>query len=214
MLYLFTGSDSAKVGQKVAATIASLRAKKPDASVVAVSEVITPELADELIGGQGLFERKLIISLNGAFSGDEGDELLGRLAEMQASENIFLAKEPVLSKKVLEKIEKYSEKIFTFDLAPSGPKANDFEIANAIERRDKKTTWMLLIEAYERGSAPEALHGMLFWKFKTLLTKKSFRTFSEIEIRILLKKLVIIYHESRRGKTSLPEALEEFVLSV
>lgn len=215
MLYIFSGSDTLKVAEKANTLILSLRTKKPDASVVFVSEEITDTLLDELTAGQGLFERKLIAIFEHVFDDvNSFEHISDHLVQLKASENIFIFKEGALLKKPKTAAEKYAEKFFEFMPAEKTAKPNDFVLADALARRDKKTAWVLYREAVERGSAPEALHGMLFWKVKTMLQKKSFGAFSESELRAALQKLVTIYHEVRRGRGEMAESVEEFVLGV
>jgi hypothetical protein len=215
VIYIFTGSDFGKAAEKAASTLRSLREKKPDASIISVSEELTPALIDELVGGQGLFERKIVASFEHVFDDAEAFETIAdRLSELKESENIFLFKEGTLPKKVRAAAEKHAEKIWEFTTVEKQEKFSDFALADAVGKRDRKGAWVLLIEAYARGAAPEALHGMLFWKLKTLLLQKTFRAFTENELRAQIKTLVALYHEARRGKGELTEKLEAFVLSI
>ncbi len=215
MLYVFSGTDTRKVAEKANTLVATLRAKKPDASIVHVSEEITDTLIDELVGGQGLFERKLIAVLEHIFDDTESFEVIShRLTDFKGSENIFIFKEGALLKKPKTAVEKYAEKFFEFTASKETVRPNDFALADAVGRRDKKSAWVLYLEAIDRGSAPEALHGMVFWKLKTMLQRKTFGAFSESELREFLKKLVTVYHEARRGRGEMKEGVEEFVLGI
>ena len=62
MLYAILGNDRDKAGKKARELVMSLREKKPDASYLAIGdEELTESRLVELLGGQGLFENKLIV---------------------------------------------------------------------------------------------------------------------------------------------------------
>jgi hypothetical protein len=53
------------------------------------------------------------------------------------------------------------------------PKINTFAIADAYGKRDKVAAWVLYCQAIEKGTEPEAISGMLFWKIKTMIQNGS-----------------------------------------
>ncbi len=65
----------------------------------------------------------------------------------------------------------------------------------------------------EKGEAPEAIAGMLFWKIKTLLTGSSTKPFTRPELLQASSSLVDIYHKSHRGECDMEQALEQFILT-
>jgi len=75
MIYVFHGN---KTLSKFTKLIESLLKKKPDASVFKInSESFSEDQLKELIQGQGLFEKKYIVSLNGVL---QEEEILSKLA--------------------------------------------------------------------------------------------------------------------------------------
>ena len=67
---------------------------------------------------------------------------------------------------------------------------------------------MLYRKAIDKGEAPEALHGMLFWKVKSIILAGD----KNKELLILLDKLITVYHEARRGNGELETGVERFIL--
>lgn len=211
MIYLLHGSDIKKSHQKLRDLVSSLIKKKPDAS----HERLTTEnfevgRLDELISSAGLFSAKAIIEADRLLKDKETKELvLKRLKEIAVSENIFIFLESELDKKTLEKFEKLAEKVQEFnqkslDFARDDRKDfNVFSITHALARRDRKQLWVIYTKARLKDIAPEEIHGILFWQVKKMSGAKD-----------LSSRLVSIYHEARRGKTELDNALERFILEV
>ena len=115
-----------------------------------------------------------------------------------------------LDKATITKIEKKAEKTMMFDLVEKSLKSeyNAFALADAFGRGNKKEAWVLYRKAIDKGEAVEAIHGMIFWKVKTMILNG----ISEKDLYPTLEKLIDIYHESRRGKYELETKLEEIIL--
>jgi DNA polymerase III delta subunit len=148
-----------------------------------------------------------------------------------------LIREVSLKKPLLAKIEKYGE-ISQFML-PKKEKKNDFSafaLADAAMVRDRKTAWVEFEKSRRKGEAMEALHGMLFWAFKTLtavatLPKadalasgikansytsglRGMEKYKPAEICTRLDDLKDMYHRAHRGECDLEYSLEQFLLQL
>lgn len=216
MIYFFHGTDTDKARYKAHELIDSLRKKRPDASFFSInSENFNPTQLQEYIGGQGLFSNKYIVFLDRLCEKKEVKaDFIDVLKEISESENIFIALEGKLDKATTTKIEKKSEKSAAFDLKENQIKEEDsnvFELANVLGRKDKKELWMLYREYVDRGSAPEELHGILFWKAKTMMLSGS-SAWNQHELTVLIDGLITVYHEARRGTHELETGLEAFLL--
>ncbi len=218
MIYLYHGTDTDASRTKAHDLIESLRRKKPDASFFRIdSETITPELLEEYTSGQGLFVEKSIVLINHPCENkDTKAVFLDYLDLLRESQNIFIVLEGKIDKATLTKLEKKTEKVVVCDLSQKKvvKEYNAFALADAVGNRNKKEAWILYVSARKRGDVPEALHGMIFWKIKTLLLNKIFSTWKEKELKSMLTHLITIYHESRRGGPDLDSALEETLLSL
>lgn len=230
MIYIFYGD---KTLSKFTNLIDKLLIKKPDASVFKInSESFKEDQLEELIGGQGLFEKKYVVSLNGVL---KEESILSSLKEIKESENIFVFWEEEIDKKTLKKLEKYAEKIQGSEgKLEKRENFNMFSLSDAFGRRDRKQLWVLYQKALNEDVRPEEVHGIFFWQAKSMTlaqstnspeeaNMKSFpynkakgfsKNFSGEELNSTLTKLVSIYHDSRRGIHDFDIALERFVLEV
>lgn len=218
MIYFFHGTDTDKARMKVHELISSLRKKKPDAAFFSInSENFNLAQLQEYIGGQGLFSNKYIVFLDRLCEKKEVKaDFINALKEISESENIFIILEGKIDKATSAKIEKKSEKVVAFDLKEIEKKEEDlnvFELANALGRKDKKELWMLYRGYVDKGNAPEELHGILFWKAKTMLLAGGNGYWKQEELLSFIDGLITVYHESRRGTHELETGLEAFLLN-
>lgn len=225
MIYFFHGTDTEKVRIKANELADSLRKKKPDASFFKMSsenfDIVTLQ---EYIGGQGLFSNKYIVLLDRLCDDKEvKDQFITLLKEIKESENIFIIFEGKIDKATTTKIKKNAEKTATFDLSEKEEREvkakkeeglNIFEIANALGEKNKKHLWIIYRQLIEEGNAPEEIHGVLFWKAKTMLLGGGTHTWSDDELSKLIDDLITIYHESRRGTHELETGLEALLVGI
>lgn len=191
MLYLLHGTNFKKSREKLHSMTDSLLKKKPDASFFKLdASNFSESQLDELVGGQGLFEQKYIVQMDGLLEyAKTKDFVVDRIDEIAKSENIFILIEENITKPVLKKIEKVAQKIQEFssfakamenkgggrkfsvvgggelDLADF----NIFDLADAFGKRDKKNLWVLYQKAKMRNIPDEEIHGILNWQLKSIL---------------------------------------------
>jgi len=241
MIYFLYGSDTAKVREKLNALTGAMTAKKPDAAFFKIdADNFSEARFDELVLGQGLFEQKYIIAVDGVFEKkDAKDFIFEKLEEIGRSDNIFIFLENKIVKADISKIKKYAEKVLEFEKKEPDTKEekfNVFSLTDAIGRRDRKSAWVVFQEAVFSGLSPEELHGTIFWQIKNiLLVKRSTETtasvlgmkpfvfnkttsfaknFSEGELKNMISDLVSMYHNARKSGTLLEVHMERFVLSI
>jgi len=239
MLYLLHGTDTGRGREKLGSLLESLYKKKPDASVIRVDDEQFDALAlDELISGQGLFERKQIIVFDNVFRNTVAMEVISQsLKDIASSQNIFILFEETLDKKILSKFQKHAEKIQEFDKKDSGDTKKPFDIfslTDAFGKRDKKKLWVLYQKARMHNVSNEEVHGILFWQIKSMLRagsalsakeaglnpfvyKKAIAfqsNYSNAELKALSAALISLYHDARRGRHDLGISLERFVLGI
>lgn len=122
-----------------------------------------------------------------------------------------------------EEFKRTSEQVF-----------NVFAMADALSRKDKKSLWLLLHDAFRAGLSSEEIIGTLWWQLKTLRlatvaqtaseagmkdfpfnkAKRSLSKFADGELELLSRSLLAAYHNARLGKLELDLALERWVLTV
>ncbi len=214
MIYLYHGTDIDKARVKAHDLISSLQKKKPDASFFKMdSENFNESILSEYIESQGLFSNKYIVFLDRISENKDNKEILiSNIDEIKESGNIFIILEGKLDKATATKIEKKSEKFVVFQIEEEAkPVFNAFALADAFGKRNKKEAWFLYRKSVDKGEAPEALHGMIFWKVKSMLLS-GFGGWSESELKKTLHELILIYHDARRGKHDLETRLERYLL--
>ncbi len=238
MLYFFYGTDGAAARAKARELLESLQKEEPDARVFRIDPERWVEVhLEELIGGQGLFEQKLLVFADRLFENEEAEAAIEKnLSEIGKSNNIFIFLEQKVRKPFLLEITEVAEEAeeFASKEAKKKPEFDIFSLTDAFGRRDKKNLWALFQKAVASGAAPEEIHGMLFWQLKSMLLAmhcknaeeagvKPFvwskaRTFaknwSEGELKKLSSRLVSLYHDSHRGLHEFPIALERLILSL
>lgn len=221
MIYFLHGTDVDKAREKAKALIDSLLKKKPDASFFKMDRENWDESRlKEFIESQGLFESKYIVFLDRIAEDKKiKDDYLSKMKEIGESNNIFIILEGKLDKVSLGKIEKKSEKTQEFNLPEELKNSKHeeysaFALADAVGKRDRKNAWILYRKAIDKGEAPEALQGMMFWKVKTMIMSGYPSTYSKEELYGLANRLIVVYHDSRRGIHELETGVEALILTL
>lgn len=238
MLYVIYGTDIEKAREKSHTLFEALKTKKPDASAgILTAEVVTQDKLEELTQSQGLFENKQIIFMDRTLENkDVREVIIEKIDAIAESPNIFIFFEGKLTKEVLKKLEKRSEKIQEYVLDEETPKesSNFFALADALGSRDKKKLWTLFRDAVDKDAVPEEIHGILWWQAKSLAlaaktknateaglnpfvygkSKRFLSNWKEGEIDTMLSKLAHMYHEAHRGKVDFETELEKFTLDL
>jgi DNA polymerase III delta subunit len=240
MLYVFYGTDTARLSYARDTLVKNLLVETPETSVHHIEgENFSIEECERLLVSQGLFSPSIIVILQSFLENEKARSFLEKNIKNIASSHIlFVVQEKELPKALLTKCEKYSESVSHFSIHESKKYAfNSFQLTDAVGKRDKRNAWLLLIKALREGKSAEEVQGLLFWQIKTMLLVKRARdntTSSELGIKPFVfqkthafcenytleelcarsKMLVALYHEARMGGETLPLALERFVLTL
>ncbi len=238
MIYLIYGTDIDKAREKARGLFDALRQKKPDASLGTITaEVVSESLIEELTATQGLFENKQILFVEKTLEHKDAKEIiLTNLSKLAESPNIFIFFEGKLTKEIVKKFEKHSEKVTVYESETEKPKeaGSFFALADAFGARDKKKLWLLMREAFDNDAVPEEIHGILFWQAKALVlaqktasasetglnpfvyskAERYLGNFKEGELDTYVSRLVSLYHEAHRGKKDFEKELELFALDI
>jgi DNA polymerase III delta subunit len=240
MIYLLHGDNFIKLRNKVRDILASVTKKNPDASYFKLSsDNWSKEKLEEFIGGQGLFQSKYTVVLDGLISHKESaPHVTEALEEISVSPNIFIITEENLTKESLKKISKYAEKTQEFltgkKIKKIGEDFNVFSLTDAFGARDKKRLWILYQSALKNSMEPKEIHRLLFWQVKAMIAARNSKgakesglnpfvyrkalgfskNFTKEELNTLSSRLVSLYHDSRRGILDFDIALERFLLEI
>jgi DNA polymerase III delta subunit len=239
MLYILHGADFGKRSKKIRELTDILLAKKPGTLLVKIeADEIGEGGLKEYIGGQGLFERKLIIVLSGLLDDKEKrEEISGEAENLAASDNIFITTDESIPPKLLADLSEHAEKVQEFSLR-SGIKTefNIFGMADAVGARDRMASWVNFLKAVESGAEAEEIHGVVLWQMKNIALAKTAegsaeklkkagvspfvagkairysKNYTESELKKIMAGLVALYHDSHRGMVDLMCGLEKFIL--
>lgn len=216
MIYLFHGSDSAKVRAKAFAWVAAARAKQPDAPYLRIdASELSKERIAEAVASQGLFFSKSLVLIDDPFANAETAELfLEHLDALAESLNPIAVLAPKLLTARVKKVEGKAEKVFVVDVKAKPP-ARGFNagLVNALGAKDGKALWKEVQKAYREGDAPEAVHGLLHWKARDMMQKGSPK-WGKDGAQKLSRELIELLSDSRGGDLELSLALERFALSL
>lgn len=235
MLYIFHGTDTAKVRAKAHSLIDTLQKKRPDAEVFWMdSETFASEKLKELTESQGLFSLKYIVVLNRVFENKDAKQaVLEAVSALAQAEHVFVMVEEAFGTKEITAFQKHATQMVAYDAQKTEKQTfNTFSLSDALGARDKKKLWMLYIQAKDAGVSDEEIHGVLWWQAKSMMlasttksaeeaglkpfvfskAKKFAVNFSGTELPRVLADLMELYHRSRRGEYDLGTALEAWIL--
>lgn len=211
MLHFFSGTDreKARAQMKKAVDVAA----KKNAFVVRITDANTLEDFEMSLRGGGMFDERRVIVFDGVLGNSEmSDVFMSALPHIKSSEEEFFVYEEKPDAATRKQVEKYAQTSERFDAAKKIDGGTTiFALANAVRRGDKKELWV----AYMRESltsAPEAIHGVLFWGAKDMFLKARGES-ERARAQKLIFCLAELPHESRRKGYELGYALEQFVLS-
>lgn len=212
MLHVITGADRKKARAALwKAVRAAAQTHAARIAHVREGESAARDIRESL-QGEGLFgERRVLVCDEVCGQEDARLALVSLLAHCKAMKTpcfVYEEKPDAEAKRVLKK---YADSYDEYALAKKEQDDGAFSVAHALGRRDKKALWVSYISALSHGASPEAIHGILFWKVKALLSGGK-TAFSETELRALVKALATLPHEARRRGLDMEYALERFLL--
>lgn len=212
MFYFFHGSDRDKA--RTALNKALEKAVK-QADVLRITDAHSVADLQSALQGPGMFAKARVVVLDSVLGGDNEEmraNLIGGLENLRDSEEYFYILEGALDAATRKQIEKYAEKSEKFDAPKKEKDTTIFALSGALQKGDRKALWVGLMREFAKGSAPEAVHGLLFWGAKRMLLGARSENDST-RAKKLVANLAELPHESRRRGEDLEYSLERFVLS-
>ncbi len=210
-MQLFLGTDREKARTKMNAAVA--KAGK-GAEVIRITDAHTLEDLHAALRGGGMFGGKRVLVFEGVLQNPELQEtFLASLEAISKSDDAsFIYEEKPLAD-VRKKLEKFAESVEKFDAPKKERDTSIFKVADAMRAADKKALWVTYMNEIAKGSAPEAVHGILFWTAKDMVQKSSSADTRARALR-LVATLAELPHEARRRGEDVEYALERFVLTI
>ncbi len=233
MLTVFFGNDTGMV-RTAALNHANLCAHTSAQIGHYTSENLEPGELSLLASAQSLFSEPLVYVLDMLSADSERfEELLATLPALSEASYEFIMIEEALTAPVQKVLTEAGATLNEYTRAKDR-RFNTFALGDAFLLRDKKTLWLLLMDARQAGISVEEIVGTLFWQLKVL--RLTFRTnnaeeaglkpfvyqkatrahnrFTKSEADKWSRSLLTMYHEGHNGKTDLELALEAWVLAL
>lgn len=207
MMYLYLGTDREAARAKLASSVAKLKAQ-----IVRISDAHNSDDLRAALQGGGLFAEKRAVILEGVCTNVEMlPVLVEALPRLKESDNVYFIYEEKPLADIKKKLEKYAETTEKFD-APKKPRdVSIFAISAALRAADRKKLWVSYMKEVQKGGAPEAIHGVLFWAAKDMFLKS--RGAEHERAGRLVAVLAELPHAARKRGEDLEYALERFMLS-
>jgi len=233
MLYLYYGNDVPKVRAKAFTSLEALTQGEIIPTYV-TCENYEEGIITDAVEGQSLFGGVQIIVID-TLSEDAAlfEQVLTHVPHMAGSANHFIWIEGVLKAPEKKKIQAHAS-LAEEITGDTKAKFNTFSLTDALLRRDKKSLWILLMEAWQAGVSNEEIIGILFWQIKILRlasktksaeeagqkpfiynkAKSALRNFKAGDLERLGEGLLSIYHDGHAGKIDTALGLEKWVLTL
>lgn len=233
MLKVFFGNDTIKVRREALLSVDTLRSS--GASVVTIEEGnYQSGVIANAAAAVSLFGEALVYLVDTPSTDTEMyQEVIDSLELMQSGAHTFIVIESTLLAPEKKKFEKYASEMNEHKSAAK-ERFNNFALADALAKKDKRLLWLLFNEAQLEGIALEELSGVLWWQLKTLRlagmttnaaeagmkdfpyqkAKRALSGFVPGELERLSHSLLAIIHDSRRGIFEFDQAMEKWVLSL
>lgn len=169
------------------------------------SEKVTDHLGASLFGGER------VVFLEGFFTTAASRESLeGLLPTLVASPEHFAIIEVSLLAPQKKKLAAHTVHISEESKEKSEKPLESFALADCFARHDKSRAWVTYRKLLAQGESAEALHGIIFWKVKDLVTKGAHDSKRDLKKTLLtLAELPLL---AREKGSDVEHALERFIL--
>lgn len=232
MLNLYFGTDMVAARLTALSQVEALVAlSEPRVTKIESANFATGMLAD-MLGATSLFGGTELYFIDTPSEHSElYAEVTSVLKEMAESTNTFIVVEGAMLAPEKKKFEKYARVMEECKKVAEAP-FDVWAMADALSRHDKKSLWVLFMDAKRMGLSAEEIIGTLWWQLKTLRmasqtksateagmkdfpynkAKRSLVNFKVGEIESLSRGLLSVYHDGHGGVRDIDEGLEEWVL--
>ncbi len=233
MLYLFYGTDVTGTRREALKAVHELSGESGEVRTI-TPEDFSESLLRDALGATSLFRTHEVVVVDTLSDDPEAYAvLLDFIPALGESGNVFCVIETKLSAKDRTLFEKHAKKV-TESVAKATKEYNPFALSDALRERDKKALWILLQEAWRRGTTNEEIIGTFFWQLKMLRlaertrsaeeagqkpfvydkAKRALKKFKDGELENISHNLLMLYHEGHSGKGDIALSLEHWVLKL
>lgn len=233
MLYVFYGNDVIGVREKAQVFLSTQNVGGVETESVTTENYDRGILRD-CAQSVSLFAGVQVVLIDTlSEDSDAFTSLLEDVPVLAQSANIFVVIEGTLLAAPKKAFAEYATDMVEVKRA-AGEAFNGFALADALLRRDKKSLWILLVDARRNGLSSEEIIGTLFWQLKILRlaertkspeeagqkpfvynkAKRALSLFKKGELDTLSRDMLALYHDGHMGKRDIEIALEQWVLKL
>lgn len=232
MLFIFLGSNTETVRAAAQKEISSRAEKKKLVAERFDAYRTEPVVVEEIIFGNSLFGGTRLVVLDGLIDGGLWTPTAEHWEAMGKSGDTFIVIEEELPEDIAPHAEKHGT-VTTEDKAETweGWSKDHYAFADAVAEGRRKDAWTVYQKLLRAGHAPEELHSVLWWQAKNMQAALHGKTAADTGLKPfvytkarraaetkgtpgtagLLKNLITVYHEARRGG-ELELLIEKFIL--
>lgn len=238
MIRIFWGEDTAAARRALGRAVHDEKKSRPSAVIFRFDDLnFDPAAAREALSAISMFGDGNIVIFDGVTEHPEGSLASKLVLEYRGSNNVILCRERAVEKETIEKLKTHALiQEFPLKTVKKEEHPNNFAIADALARRDRRGAWVEFERAMRRGVPAEEIHGIIFWQVKTLYisatqTKEeaaragvkdyswkkgaqNAKNFLISDLERLLELLKDMYHRSHRGELDLSIAIEKLLLTI
>ncbi|HRH26382.1 MAG TPA: hypothetical protein PLF31_02840 [Candidatus Paceibacterota bacterium] len=235
MLYAFIGTDTVKASSAARAYITS-EEKRLGIPLGTISRTrYTPQnwsvedFESIASGAGGLFGDPIVLILDGVDEVKGIDmERVATIAQESSHVCVYIGNP---EENALKSITGAAKSVQTFETVLQREDKSNFELADYIGKRDKKTAWLKYRAMIDGGASADEIHGTIFWLFKNMKlaseetavasglhsfvygkAQANAKKFSKEEINERLQRLISMHVRARSGEEDMEAGIERFIL--
>ena len=168
MLYLFYG-DRYNAREYSRSFIDACKKKRPSAEYIFLSSLSTEQSPEELLSGQGLFEKQYIVFCDEIFEKPTSLHIKENIKNYVESKHMFVIFEPVIQTTEIKKLEKDGAKIKYFkpkDVVDGRNKI--FSLSESLLKNKKEMTFKLYHNLLKENESPISILNIIFWQLRMI----------------------------------------------
>ncbi len=211
MLFVYVGSDREAARAKMSRDMV----QKKSGVVTRITDANSLADLRAVLQGGGMFGEKRVLVFEEVCTNPELCPIFLDAFEYlsSSSEDVYVYEEKPRAE-LRKNMEKHAARVEKYEAIKKERDTSIFVLAEALRCKDKKKLWIGYLREIAKGSAPEAVNGVLFWAAKDLMAKAGADAEKRARAQKLLALLAELPHEARRRGEDLEYALERFTLSV
>ena len=183
MLYVFCG-DRFAARERSRAFVAACQKKRSAAEYIYLSSSGLSQSLEELLVGQGLFEKKYIVFCDELLGDSSGGHLLGHPSRYHESPHMFIVFEPSLSPSLEKQLSGVGAVVQRFaEKKDEGDSRALFGFTDVFCRGVPEKTLASFFSLVRRGESPSSLLTILLWQIRMLALVSSSSSASEAGVK-------------------------------